>query len=50
MKTLNNYIQDISLNHIFNEVKRYINIRNIFDNLHITVNEQLLLEGSGLYE
>ena len=36
MKTLNNYIQNISLSHISNEVKRYINIRNIFDNLHIT--------------
>lgn len=50
MKTLNNYIQNISLNHISNEVKRYIDIRNIFDNLHITINEQLLLEGSGLYK
>lgn len=50
MKPLNNYIQDISLNYISNEVKRYINIRSIFDNLHITLNEQLLLEGSGLYK
>ena len=50
MKSLNNYIQDISLNYISNEVKRYINIRSIFDNLHITLNEQLLLEGSGLYK
>ena len=50
MKPLDNYIQDISLNYISNEVKRYINIRSIFDNLHITLNEQLLLEGSGLYK
>ena len=50
MKPLNNYIQDISLNYISNEVKRYINIRSIFANLHITLNEQLLLEGSGLYK
>ena len=50
MKPLNNYIQDINLNYISNEVKRYINIRSIFDNLHITLNEQLLLEGSGLYK
>lgn len=50
MKPLDNYIQDISLNYISNEVKRYINIKSIFDNLHITLNEQLLLEGSGLYK
>ena len=50
MNPLDNYIQDISLNYISNEVKRYINIRSIFDNLHITLNEQLLLEGSGLYK
>lgn len=50
MKPLDNYIQDISLNYISNEVKRYINIRSVFDNLHITLNEQLLLEGSGLYK
>ena len=50
MKSLDNYIKDISLNYISNEVKRYINIRSIFDNLHITLNEQLLLEGSGLYK
>lgn len=50
MKPLDNYIQDISLNYISNEVKRYINIRSIFDNLHITLNEQLLLEGSALYK
>ena len=50
MKPLDNYIQEISLNYISNEVKRYINIRSIFDNLHITLNEQLLLEGSGLYK
>lgn len=50
MKPFDNYIKDISLNYISNEVKRYINIRSIFDNLHITLNEQLLLEGSGLYK
>ena len=50
MNPLDNYIQDISLNYISNEVKRYINIRSIFNNLHITLNEQLLLEGSGLYK
>lgn len=50
MKTLNDYIIDEELNYISNSVRKYIYINNIFNNLHITVNEQLLLEGSGLYK
>lgn len=50
MKNLKEFVgTNESLEHIGNSVKKWIKIRNIFDHLHITLNEQLLLEGSGLF-
>ena len=49
-KFSNEHIHDLNLNYVSNDVNKFINIKNIFEHLHITVNEQLLLEGSGLYK
>lgn len=50
MKTITDYIQTEELQYLSDSVKKQIYITNIFNNLHITINEQLLLEGSGLYK
>ena len=50
MRSLKEYIDNESLEHISNDVRKWFNIKNIFEHLHITINEQLLLEGSGLYK
>lgn len=50
MKTIKEYSQNIDLQYISNNAKKQIYIANLYNNLHITVNEQLLLEGSGLYK
>lgn len=49
-KFSNEHLHNLNLNYVSNDVKKFINIKNIFEHLHITVNEQPLLEGSGLYK